>query len=126
MSRVEINDGIAQGSCELGRAQAVTMVCAVVHAAAIVDDGEELDHLEIGAGLVRTVETPVAPRPAVEFAVVATTSGLAERLAARPPALVERVGDEALIAALAAIDRPTGLVRRGDRVWLTNDVLGME
>ncbi len=65
-----------------------------------------------------------APRVTVEFVVSDPT--ILDRCAI-PPSMARRttiLDDEALVTALAAIDRPSGLVRTGGRVWLTNDVLG--
>jgi hypothetical protein len=108
------------------RRRSVASVAIVLCAAAIAWPLLRPVRAPVGDLVARGVDAPAVPRPVVDYAVVNTTSGLTERLAARPPALVERVGDAGLIAALAAIDRPTGLIRRGDRVWLTDDVLGME
>jgi hypothetical protein len=59
------------------------------------------------------IETLRAPRPAAEIAFVETD-----------PAILERflIDDDALIETLALIDRPAGLIRCGQRAWLTADV----
>ncbi len=38
------------------------------------------------------------------------------------PGRIERIGDDDLLATLASIGRPTGLVRMSGRAWLTRDV----
>lgn len=74
------------------------------------------------------------PRPPVEstrgvIEVVRTDPGVLERLAATPEShgsVVERIGDDELMFALAAIGRPTGIVRTQGRVWLTAAVTDQE
>jgi hypothetical protein len=49
----ELEDFASEGSCELGRTLAVIGVVAFVLAPAIVQDGEELDDFDPGAGFIR-------------------------------------------------------------------------
>lgn len=50
---------------------------------------------------------------------IATDPTILDRYRPDPPRIVRRVGDEELLRALAAIDRPAGLIRVGDVVRLT-------
>lgn len=70
------------------------------------------------------VEEPALVRlPSVQIRMVSTDKNILERYAASPaPGLIERIDDQTLLATLAAMDRPTGLVRSEGRVWLTSDV----
>ena len=63
------------------------------------------------------------PRPSAVFAMVSTDPGVLQRYGARPTSAVQLIDDDALLAELTAIDRPTGLVRSGGRVWLTENVV---
>jgi hypothetical protein len=66
---------------------------------------------------------PAASGPTViVFAEVRTDASVVDRWSARPARVVERIDDKALLDTLYAMDRPSGLVRRGDDVWLTRDV----
>ena|SRR5688572_12947278 len=73
-------------------------------------------------------EIPAAPEPKSPVMIVTRVrSGdlpvdqFRVRTAASP-ASAEILSDNELLTALAAIDRPTGLVRAGERTWLTRSV----
>lgn len=53
---------------------------------------------------------------------VQTDPGVLDRYRAAPPPLIVRVDDAALLETLEQFDRPTGLVRMGDDVFLTASV----
>lgn len=68
-------------------------------------------------------EQPTFAAPAFVITRESTPSDLMDKYAVRTPATTaESLSDAELLAALASIDRPAGLVRTGDRVWLTRDV----
>jgi len=89
--------------------------------------------------------TPVAPppiaatgAPSIDIAIVRTDASAVASMVVRtdPEALaratapdprstvlVQRIGDDELLAVLASAGRPTGLIRTGDRVILTEDVV---
>jgi hypothetical protein len=59
---------------------------------------------------------------AAHNAVAAQDKTRFERIEKGTPSLVQYVGDEELVRTLAQINRPAGLIRFGDRVWLTQPV----
>lgn len=63
------------------------------------------------------------PRRSFVFDYVETSPGIVERYIARGTGRTVIIDDETLVTELAAINRPSGLVRRGDRVWLTADIV---
>jgi len=75
-----------------------------------------------------SADTPIladAPTPAskISIEIVRTDPSILDRFAARPTSRAVLLDDEALLDELAAMGRPTGLIRVGDRVWLTADVV---
>ena len=60
--------------------------------------------------------------PAIRIVRVFTDSSATDRFRANVGSRASRISDEDLLDTLAAIDRPAGLVRSGDRVWLTRAV----
>jgi hypothetical protein len=62
------------------------------------------------------------PQRAFHVARVHTDLHAVDRLRANAVTTAARLSDGDLIGTLAAIDRPTGLVRSGDRIWLTRVV----
>jgi hypothetical protein len=64
-----------------------------------------------------------APGPTVSIVRVQTNPGIVERYRAAsvPRAIV--LDDDALLVALADLNRPAGLIRSEGRVWLTADVI---
>jgi hypothetical protein len=74
-------------------------------------------------GPVAVAPTVPADAPStVRIELVATEPGIAERYAVRPTVRAERIGDEELLALLAAQGTPTGLVRTPAGVYLTADI----
>jgi hypothetical protein len=74
------------------------------------------------------IDTPPivqARQPARETSIeiVRTDPSVLERFAARTTSRAVFLDDEALLDELAAMGRPAGLIRSGDRVWLTADVI---
>ncbi len=67
--------------------------------------------------------TTGALRSVLVFDYVAPSPHVVDRTAARGTGVIEFVDDRGLVAVLAAMNRPAGVVRRGDRVWLTADVV---
>ena len=78
--------------------------------------GPDVAHVPVPAA-------PETPAPRLTFEVIATDPGILERYAVKPGRRTQVITDETLLTELAMIDRPTGLVRAGGRVWLTNDVV---
>jgi hypothetical protein len=66
------------------------------------------------------------PQRPCAVAIIETIPGVLERHRAKPTGKVTRIDDAALVATLASINRPAGLVRIGDRVWLTAPVTDAE
>ena len=62
-----------------------------------------------------------APRSTVE--IIRTDPGVLDRYAARPATRVRIIDDDELLAELAAMNRPAGLIRMGGEVRLTADVV---
>jgi hypothetical protein len=60
--------------------------------------------------------------PAARITIVHTDPTVLSRYAAGPTPRVRMLDDEALLEELAAIGRPTGLVRAEGRAWLTANV----
>ena len=81
-------------------------------------------------GSVVTGTTSVAPAPQPQLAssaavitIVRTTAPPPDQLIARSEAsIVRTLSDGELLDELAAMQRPAGLVRAGDRTWLTRNV----
>ena len=63
------------------------------------------------------------PAPKTSIVFVRTDPSVLQRFAARPTSRTVLLDDEALLDELAAMNRPAGLIRVGDRVWLTADVV---
>ena len=68
------------------------------------------------------VDAPAGAPATVRIDLVATEPGIAERYAVHPTVRAERIGDEELLALLAAQGTPTGLVRTPAGVYLTADI----
>jgi hypothetical protein len=76
--------------------------------------------------------TPPVPRPfqamasghmpALQIVRVRTDSRAADRLRASVASSATHISDDDLLATLAALDRPAGMVRSDNRVWLTRAV----
>ena len=77
--------------------------------------------------------SPGAPRPdggqllvennqAPRTIIFRTEPGIIERYRAKPASRVRILDDDDLVAQLAALGRPAGLVRQEGRVWLTGAV----
>lgn len=64
--------------------------------------------------------------PVCITAVVQTDSGILERYRPAPCRVVERIDDGELLRLLAALNRPTGMIRIGERVQLTDPVTDAE
>ncbi len=61
--------------------------------------------------------------PAAVITIVRTTAPTPDQLIARSDgAIVQALSDSELLDTLAALHRPAGLVRAGDRTWLTRSV----
>jgi hypothetical protein len=67
----------------------------------------------------------VAPKPApgISIEIVRTDPSILQRFAVRTTSRAILLDDEALLDELVAMGRPAGLIRSGDRVWLTADVV---
>lgn len=74
------------------------------------------------AGITDTPEPAKPQRPAMHFAIVTTQPSVTARHVVKPPAIVDRIDDAELLMNLAALSRPTGLIRSGGRTWLTSPV----
>ena len=78
-----------------------------------------------------TTGTPPLTRPVtagarLRYEVVATDPGILDRYAPRSAThRIEIIDDDTLLTELAAIDRPAGLIRYGDRIWLSAPVTGL-
>ena len=72
--------------------------------------------------LPRVAETP-KPAADASIEIVRTDPSVLQRFAARTTSRAILLDDEALLDELAAMGRPAGLIRSGDRVWLTADVI---
>jgi hypothetical protein len=68
-------------------------------------------------------EHPAPSLPVVEYAVVRTDDSAVDRLRARGSGLVERIGDDALLATLTDLGRPAGLIRTDVGVRLTDPII---
>jgi len=67
---------------------------------------------------------PVAPSgPVIEYAEVRTDDSSLDRLRARRSGVIERIGDDALLATLADLGRPTGLIRTAGGVRVADAVV---
>jgi hypothetical protein len=73
--------------------------------------------------LPRVAQTP-KPAADASIEIIRTDPSILERFAARPTSRAILLDDEALLDELVAMGRPAGLIRSGDRVWLTADVVG--
>ena len=60
--------------------------------------------------------------PALQIVRVRTDSRAADRLRASVASSATHISDDDLLATLAALDRPAGMVRSDNRVWLTRAV----
>jgi len=79
------------------------------------------------------VPVPVQGQPAVarsgtapappDIRIVSTDPGVLDRYITTPRRYTVEIDDRTLLDELAAIDRPTGLIRTAGRVWLTADVI---
>lgn len=66
---------------------------------------------------------PRTPTSAAIITIVQTRPYAVDHYrASTSPRTAERISDSELLSALAFINRPSGLVRSGERVWLTRDV----
>ena len=70
-------------------------------------------------------ETTPPPSPAapVQIVRVQTDPNIVDRYRAVSTPRAETLDDDALLIALAEINRPTGLIRSEGRTWLTEDVV---
>ncbi|HUU82431.1 MAG TPA: hypothetical protein VM243_02900 [Phycisphaerae bacterium] len=69
------------------------------------------------------IEPPPAPRrPAVVTVLVQTDPSVLDRFRAQPTHRVVRIDDSQLVATLASINRPAGLIRFGDSLRLSTAV----
>ena len=66
---------------------------------------------------------PAPPAPVVDLIIVHTDPTVLARYTPRPQSRTERLNDDALLAHLASINRPTGLIRMGGEVRLTANVV---
>jgi hypothetical protein len=67
-----------------------------------------------------------ADTPAVDVRIVRTDPAVLDRYVAEPGSRAIIIDDEALLNELALIGQPAGLIRMGNRIWLTADVVGGE
>lgn len=85
-----------------------------------------------GPQLAHETQPQIQPSPEeqtrrVEIILVGTDPDIMQRYAANDaPRLVQMIDDDELLAALAAIDRPTGIIRTPEAVWLTAAVTDEE
>jgi hypothetical protein len=107
------------------RAAAGLCVALLIAAAAMVALSLERQPTVPSIG-ERNVKVVPAPTPAPLIVRVASDPGALERHRALPRRIVRRLGDDELLRALVAIDRPAGLIRLGDRVRLTAPVTDAE
>jgi hypothetical protein len=64
----------------------------------------------------------IAPPTSVVVSVVRTSETVLDRYRASSPPHAHTITDDELLETLAALDRPTGIIRAGERVWLTRPV----
>lgn len=69
----------------------------------------------------RAIEPPLA-RPSFEFIVVSTRKAITDEYIITPTTHVQWIDDRTLLENLIALNRPAGLVRQGERTWLTTPV----
>ncbi len=71
-------------------------------------------------------DTPTIPAeyqvPAAFIQIVTTETSITDRYVRKPPSIIELIDDHSLLEDLVALNRPTGLIRSGDRVWFTAPV----
>ena len=72
------------------------------------------------------VSQPPPPPAAAGVRIVRTDPAVLDRYTAASSTNAVIINDETLLRELARIDRPAGLIRMGDRVWLTADVVGAD
>lgn len=66
---------------------------------------------------------PAPAAPTLRIVRLANPTDVMERARITDiPSIVQRIDDGALIQLLADIGRPSGVIRQGDRAWLTSDV----
>ena len=72
--------------------------------------------------LAESVSEPRPEKPVIEYHVVSTRRAVTDKYIVPPVSRIQRIDDSALMENLIALNRPAGLIRTGEKVWLTSPV----